>query len=1520
MIPEPKLIGRPEDCLAGGGELGALMRSMDWSRTPLGPVASWPQSLRTSVSIMLASGFAVVVAWGPEHIFLYNDRYRPILGATKHPMALGSRGADIFPEIWEFVGPLFRKTLAGETVALDDVLLPLDRNGYLEECYFTLSYSPIRDESGGIGGLLAIVAETTERVRGVRRLRTLRDLASIAPRAHTAEEACENAARTLSENPTDVPFALLFLLDAEGETARLVGRTGIDGEVGTAAERWPLGEAARSGHVVVVDDVHDRFGALSGGTYPEPTRTALVLPLTRPGLAHPYGFLVAGVSPRRALDEGTRTFFELTADHVATAITNALSHEAERRRAEAFAEIDRAKTTFFSNVSHEFRTPLTLMLAPIEEMRTEHDGGDERLDLLHRNALRLLKLVNTLLEFSRIEAGRVQASYEPTDLAALTADLASSFRSAVERAGLRLVVECPSLPEPVYVDHDMWEKIVLNLLSNAFKFTFDGTITVRLRAVDEAVELEVEDTGVGIEEPELPRLFERFHRVEGARSRSHEGSGIGLALVQELVRAHGGEIRVESAVGRGTTFRIRVPRGTAHLPKEHIRAEHMLVSTATGAAPYVHEAMRWLAPTDLPPAAPVRAGSGPRERILVADDNGDMRDYIARLLRESWEVEAVGDGRAALDAMRRNPPDIVLADVMMPGLDGFALLRAVRSDPALRDTPVVLLSARAGEEATAEGLNAGADDYLVKPFTARELLVRVTTRLAASRQRANLYRAFMQAPFPVGIFRGPAHVVEAANEAILGAWGKDTSVVGRSLLEALPEIGEQPFPGLLDEVYRTGVAHEGRAELARLPVGPGGALEDAYFNYVYTPLRDSRGTVEGVMVCAFDVTAQIRAQETRFRLLVESVKDYAIFMLDPKGNVASWNAGAERIKGYTADEIVGRHFSTFYPADEAASGKCERELVIATEEGRFEEEGWRIRKDGSRFWANVVITPLRDAEGTFVGFAKVTRDLTQRRAAEENERALAREQLARAVSEKERQRLLTLLQQVPAIVNFLRGPDLVFEFAHPKTRQAAGGRDVLGKPLLVAIPEQRDLPSYAHLRHVYETGEPFPQHEGVAWFEIDGRKVERYWDSIYLPVRDSAGAIEGVMTFDLDVTGSVRARHELERANRAKDEFLATMSHELRTPLNAMLGWTTILSKKPRDEAKLERGLEVIERNVRTQERIVSDLLDVSRIISGKLQLTLRRTEVSGVVHAAAEVVRPAAEAKGVRLVVDLDPDIGANVVDPERLQQVIWNLLSNAVRYTPRGGRVTVTGERSGSVLFLRVQDTGSGIPLAHLPYIFDRFRQVDSSTTRSHGGLGLGLAIVRHLVEAHGGTVEAHSEGEGRGATFVVAMPIRALDLAVAETETGAGQGAETGTGTEVAAGGSIPPASLLRGVRVLVVDDDPDSLELVGVALGDVGAHVTSARSAREALAAPGPFDVIVSDIGMPEMDGYSFIHQARSRSVGGDVPAIALTAYARAEDAERAIRAGFQGHFAKPVDARRLLDAVEALSRARLDSLE
>jgi PAS domain S-box-containing protein len=337
----------------------------------------------------------------------------------------------------------------------------------------------------------------------------------------------------------------------------------------------------------------------------------------------------------------------------------------EKLAAQTQQELDRAKINFFSNVSHEFRTPLTLMLSPLEDLLTSSQKlppqQRETLKLVHRNGQRLLKLVNTLLDFSRLEAGRIQAVYEPTDLATLTAELASGFRAAIERAGLRLVVECPLLPELVYVDRDLWEKIVLNLLSNAFKFTFEGTITVCLQALDQQVALIVQDTGVGIPAEELPRLFERFHRVSGTASRSYEGSGIGLSLVQELVKLHGGTVEVSSELEQGTTFTVTLPLGQAHLPLDRIQASRTSESTALGAAPFVEEALRWVAKEGSQTVAagqseaaiplalqPVASSASTQPRILVADDNADMRQYIQGLLSQHYAVEAVADGESAL--------------------------------------------------------------------------------------------------------------------------------------------------------------------------------------------------------------------------------------------------------------------------------------------------------------------------------------------------------------------------------------------------------------------------------------------------------------------------------------------------------------------------------------------------------------------------------------------------------------------------------------------------------------------------------------------------------------------------------------------------------------------------------------------------------------------------------------------------------------------------------------------------------
>ena len=750
----------PDACLRGGGEMGAYMRALDWSQTPLGPVAQWPQSLKTALQIILGSHYPMFVWWGRELTNLYNDAYAPILG-QRHPHALGQSAMQVWADVWEVVGPQALDVLhEGRSSWNEELLLIMERYGYSEETYFTFSYSPVTDDTGGVGGVFCAVTEDTTRVLGQRRLRTLRELAAATVGAKHAVETCRRAVEALGDNAYDLPFVLLYLLDPTGAQADLVGTAGV--AVGSPVAppavdlqqevdgRWPIGRVVESGEPLCLDVLTHQLGAIPSGPWPVPPSQVLLLPLAQAGQNQLAGVLIAGVSPLRPLDDEYRGFFSLVANSVATAIADASAYEAERQRAEALAELDRAKTAFFSNVSHEFRTPLALMLGPLEQ--TLDAGADaltpalrEELTVVHRNGLRLLKLVNTLLDFARLEAGRIEASYEPTDLATVTADLASVFRSAIEHGGVRLVVDCPSLPEPVYVDRDMWEKIVLNLLSNALKFTFEGEITIRLSLSEDHVDLMVCDTGTGIPAHQLPLIFERFHRIRDARARTQEGAGIGLALVQELVHLHGGDITVTSEVGVGTTFTVTIPTGSAHLPTDGVNADRRLASTAVQADAFVEEALRWLpvVPEKAPgvvdhtmlPAPPSHPVDPDVPYILVADDNADMCAYLLRLLSPYWQVETVTDGEQALAAIRRRRPNLVLADIMMPRRDGLALLRALRADASTATIPMILISARAGEEARTEGLQAGADDYLVKPFVARELLARVESHLKLARLR-----------------------------------------------------------------------------------------------------------------------------------------------------------------------------------------------------------------------------------------------------------------------------------------------------------------------------------------------------------------------------------------------------------------------------------------------------------------------------------------------------------------------------------------------------------------------------------------------------------------------------------------------------------------------------------------------------------------------------------------------------------------------------------------------------------------
>ena len=767
----------------GSGEMAALIRTYDWSKTPLGPQDSWPQSLRTVVNILLTSRYQMWMAWGPELTFLCNDAYRPTLG-IKHPHALGRPAQEVWAEIWSDIGPRIATVLeTGESTYEEGLLLFLERSGFPEETYHTFSYSPLSDDQGRISGMLCVVTEETERFIGERRVETLRDVAASLAGANKEDEVLQALRVQLGRNKKDLPFTLTYLFEDSGD-ARLACSSGIAIDSIFGPERipqgsdfpWPASRMFAHPAARVVEGVHDRQdrSLLPTGEWNKPADQIAIVPIRQQGQERPAGFFVVGINPYRRYDSPYNGFVDLLAGQIAAALGNARAYESERRRAEALAELDRAKTTFFSNVSHELRTPLTLMLSPVEELLakgTAKEQPDQRalLDLVHRNGLRLQKLVNTLLDFSRIEAGRMRAAYGPADLSRYTAELSANFQSAMERAGLSFKIDCDPLPEPVFVDCEMWEKIVLNLLSNALKFTFSGDVSVALTASGGNARLTVTDTGTGIPESELPHIFERFHRVHGARSRSIEGTGIGLALVQELVKLHGGSITARSELSKGTTFTVTIPFGTEHLPKENVRATAgRLPAAQSRSDAFMREALQWLPDAHSEPGSAevfvsVRdAGGEKSERILLADDNADMRDYVTRLLGERYQVTAVENGEEALEAAILDPPHLILSDVMMPGLDGFGLLKKLRERAETRTIPVVLLSARAGEESRVEGLDAGADDYLIKPFTARELLARVAAHLAMRKRRleaeealresqATLQSFYDSSPFLMGV-------------------------------------------------------------------------------------------------------------------------------------------------------------------------------------------------------------------------------------------------------------------------------------------------------------------------------------------------------------------------------------------------------------------------------------------------------------------------------------------------------------------------------------------------------------------------------------------------------------------------------------------------------------------------------------------------------------------------------------------------------------------------------------------------
>lgn len=1158
------------------GEMADRFREFDWSATPLGPVERWPDSWRHAVNIILDSSFPTALALGSELVYFYNDAFIPLAGPSRHPHGLGTPVPVAWKEIWPTIlAHRFEYVLStGMPTFEADMLLPLERSGYLEETFVTFSFAALRDARNEPSGIFCTAIETTARVIADRQLVCLRALAALGSLAETPEAACQGAVTALEANPRDIPFALLYLVDQGGKRARLAATVGLGLIPNSVAafvnldggrDPWMLSTVPTTRAAVLIEGVQDLIagGLRVGEVVPQ---NAVALPIARRGDVGLAGILIAGANPMRPLEE-SRSFHTLIAGHLETAVSNAEAKQFARERAQALAELDRAKTTFFSNVSHELRTPLTLLLAPLDEVLAGNklDSSDrEGLELARRGGARLQKLVNSLLEFSRIEAGRIEAAYEPTDLAALTSDLASMFRSAFERSGLTLTSDCLPLPEPVYVDRDKWEKIVLNLLSNALKFTFAGEVRISQRVLNDHIELEVRDSGCGIAAEDLPRIFERFFRGRPSQTRTHEGTGIGLSLVQELVKLHGGRISARSEPRQGTTMTVLIPRGRAHLDPSRVIAPRQAVPSRAGLHAFVEEALGWLPDaTPLTQTPSADRANEPSANILVVDDNADMRGYLCRLLKQRWKAQGAPDGFAALTSIQRDPPDLVIADVMMPRLDGFGLLRALRADEATSQVPVMLLSARAGEEAAAEGLRAGADDYVIKPFSARELVARVESRLSQARLRA-----------------------------------------------------------------------------------------------------------------------------------------------------------AER-----------------------------------------------------------------------------------------------------------------------------------------------NGRDAA------------------------------------------------------------------------------------EKANQARDEFFAMLSHELRTPLMAVLGWTALLRGDRLGSQDCAYAIDIIERNARTQRRMVDDLLDVSRIVTGRLRIDPRPIlSLAPVLGMVVDSFRPVAHAKGLTVTTMLDNDAGPLSADAERLQQVVWNLLSNAIHFTPPGGTITVRCSRKDSSVVIRVRDTGRGISPEAVPHIFERYWQAGSAHARKQG-LGLGLAIAQKLVALHFGKIEAHSDGEGRGSEFIVTLPVAAADsvstpatfdfelmtAASARIIDAATATAERDPDAVISTSPSLQLLGMTTplcgansddndiSLRILLVEDHDGIARACQRLLVSHGHRVIRAAGTASALAAAEReiFDLFICDMRLPDGSGLELLPRLRSCSRGAAqcniTPAIAISGSVYEGDIARCLQAGFNAHVAKPFDEDRLLAVIAQVTR-------
>ncbi len=1458
-----------EDIFVGNSEMAGLMRDLDWSQTPLGAVETWSQSLKITLNILLTSHHPMLLFWGEESILFYNDAFRPSLGADRHLQGLGSKARDFWYDTWEdFTKPQIDAVMKrGESTWNENHLVPIFRNGRLEEVYWTYSYSPVRDENGNINGALVICSETTAQVLGERRLQTLRELAADTVGVKTVERACEISARTLANNSYDIPFALLYLLDDMQTTARLAGITGLDAtapaspqeiEISSAEEicnLWSLRDVIATGESQFIEGLQSKFGKLPGGAWSESPNTAVVVPLIAPGQTQIKGFLIAGISPKRPFNDDYQGFFDLVAGQILSAITNASAWETERRIAQV-RETARRETQVVE-------TRMQDVLASIRDGFIIFDYNwcytyinDRQLEIISMSREDVLGK-NVWEIFPDLVGGEFYQCIHKVMLERNPSDLEFYY------PGWNRWFELRMYPTPEGVAVISAEITERKQASEALRES-----EARFRQMAETIE-----NVFWLFDLQTQKHLYISPAYEKIWRRKRESLYADFSSWIETVHPEDRQ-RLQDVWGRC------IENGSQEEEYRIIRPDGSI---------------RWVRDRGF-----VVKENGQPYRLAGVTEDITEEKQASFALRESQEqlklalkTAKLGNCQLDLTSNQLITSEQCKANFGLPpdaDLTYEKLFERIHPEDRVRVQESLQQAIANGTDVDVEYRNIWDDnsihwvlirarcvyDSVGNPLKMVGMLMDITERKQADKKlresERRLRRLVESNMFGVvlGDSLGKLHY---ANDYLLNIIGY-TSAEVQSGEVRWDELTPPEFTTLdakaIEEISVKGVCTPYEKEYRhkdgrRIPILIGAALVNEPFN-------------ENQEIIAFvlDLTQLKQVTQERDRFFNLSGDKLAICNLE--GYFTQVNPAWQKTLGWTPTELTTKPYIEFVHPDDrsltlAEAQKLSRGISSIGFENRY------CCKDGSYRWLSWNVSAFPEQQVLYC----VARDVTEQK---QTELALRQSEL----------NFRTLANSMPQIVWTSR-PDGFLDYYNQRWFDYTGMtlEQTIGwgwEPVLHRDDVQKCVDVWSES---VRTGNEYN-------IEYRFRRASdgeyRWFLGRAIPLRNDSGQIIKWFGSSTDIHDQKMAREAAEQANRIKDEFLAVLSHELRTPLNPILGWAKILQKGNLNAKKTEIALETIERNAKLQTQLIDDLLDISRILRGKLSLNEARVNMATVIQSALETVRLAAEAKSITIHTAKASSIGIVNGDEGRLQQVVWNILSNAIKFTPKGGHIWITLTQLENQAQIQVKDTGKGINRNFLPYLFEHFRQEDSATTRKFGGLGLGLAIVRQLVELHGGTVTADSAGVGQGAIFTVEIPTLAANN-------------NTNISPE-----TDRISSNLNGINILVIDDEVDSLELIAFLLEQEGATVTTAASASEALEsiAKSTPDLLISDIGMPNMDGYELIKTIRASEKGKSIPAIAVTAYTGEVNQQQAISAGFQQHISKPIDTNTVVDMVVELVRS------